>query len=276
MIHRTLAALCGLLIMASFAAAQAPRFRWQTGQVLVYRTEHNTVASYVMGDSKSETKTRVQSLKRWQVMDVDAAGVATLQMSLTALIFETTPSEGEPLSFDSAHPEKSNEQLRKQFSSYVGQPLAVIRVDGQGKAVEVKEARSGFASAAKFESEPAFKLLLPAAELSNGLTWERAYQITLEPPQGTGEKYDAVQRYSCKGIADNLATVTLKTEVKNPPAAQDDQVPLWQMQPEGEMIFDMQVGRLQKATLQIDKEAKVEGGSTRFQSVYSEQYIGDR
>ncbi|HTU21124.1 MAG TPA: hypothetical protein VMG10_23930 [Gemmataceae bacterium] len=275
MIRKTIAALCGLLMMASLASAQAPRFRWQAGQILVYRTEHNTVASYVMGDSKSETKTRVQSIKRWQVLGVDNAGVATLQMSLQALFFETTPPTGEPLVFDSAHLDKCTPELRKQYENYIGQPLAVVRIDGQGKVIEVKEARPGY-SAAKYESDPPFKLLLPAEALKADLSWERAYQIVLEPPQGTGEKYPAMQRYACKGVAGNLATVSLTTEVKGTSAAQEDQVPLWQMQPDGELVFDVQAGRLQKATLRIDKEAKIEGGNTHFQSVYTEQYVGDR
>jgi hypothetical protein len=275
MIRGTIAALLAVHMAASLASAQAPRFRWQTGQVLVYRSEHNTLASYTMGDNKSETKTRVQSTQRWQVMGVDASGVATLQMSLQALVFQTVRPDGETLSFDSANPDKSTDALRKQFTDYIGKPLVVLRIDGQGKVVEVKNATVGH-SAARYESDPPFKLLLPAEQFKAEQSWERSYQITLEPPQGTGEKYAAVQRYVCKGVAGNLATMTLTTEVKGAPAAQDDQVPLWQMQPEGEIVFDVQTGRLQKATLRIDKEAKVEGGSTHFQSVYSEEYLGDR
>jgi hypothetical protein len=275
MIRNTIAAMCAVLVLTSLASAQAPRFRWQTGQVLVYRTEHNTVASYVMGENKDETKTRVQSIKRWQVIGVENNGVATLQMSLQALFFETSPPSGEPLVFDSTHLDKCTPELRKQYENYIGQPLVMVRIDGQGKVLDVKEARPGY-SAAKYESDPAFKLLLPAEPLKADMSWVRDYQITLEPPQGTGEKYSAVQRYVCKGIAGNLATVNLTTEVKGTSAAQEDQVPLWQMQPEGELVFDMQMGRLQKAALRIDKEAKIEGGNTRFQSLYVEQYVGDR
>jgi hypothetical protein len=276
MIRKISAACCGVLVMASLAAGQTPRFRWQTGQVLVYRTEHNTVASYAMNDNTSETKTRVQSIKRWQVMDVDSAGVATLQMSLQALFFETMPPSGEPLVFDSTHLDKSTPELRKQYENYISQPLVVVRIDALGKVLEVKEARPGY-SAAKYESDPAFKLLLPTEALKAGLSWERAYQIVLEPPLGTGdEKYAAVQRYVCKEVAGNLATIELTTEVKGVPAAQEDQVPLWQMQPQGEIVFDLEAGRLQKATLRIDKDAKSENGSTHFQSIYTEQYIGDR
>jgi hypothetical protein len=278
MIRNTIAALAVVFLVTSFAEAQVPRFGWRTGQVLVYKAEHQTLASYLMGDSKSETRTRVLTTKRWQVVNVDATGEATLQLSLQALVFETTRPDGEKLSYDSAHPEKSTEQMRKQFASYVGQPLALVRIDGQGKVIEVKEPKTGYASAARYESDPPFKLVLPADILKAGQGWERNYQIILEPPQGTGEKYLAVQHYVCKGIADNLATVALTTEVKVTPAALEDQVPLWQMQPEGEIVFDVRAGRLQKATLRIDKEAKGAGGegSTHFQSSYTEEYIGDR
>jgi hypothetical protein len=279
MIRRTIAAWLVVLVTTSLASAQAPRFRWQTGQVLVYRAEHATIASYTMGDSKSETQTKLVLTKRWQVLDVDAKGVATLQLSLPALTFEAVTPGGEKLSFDSANPDKSTEQMRKNFGAFVGTPVVVVRIDGQGKVIEVKEAKGGFVSAAKYESDPPFKFILPAEELKMGQGWERTYQVTLEPPQGTGEKYPAAQRFVCKSVADNLATVTLATEVKATPAAQDDQVPLWQMQPEGELVFDVQAGRLQKASLRIDKEAKGtqgEGSSARFQSVYTEQYVGDR
>jgi hypothetical protein len=277
MLGKTMAALCGVLVMASLAAGQTPRFRWQTGQVLVYRTEHNTANSNVMGENKVEIRTRAQSIKRWQVMDVDSAGVATLQMSLQAMFFETTPPSGEPFVFDSTHPDRSTPELRKQYENYVGQPLVTVRIDAQGKVLEVKEARGSEYSAAKYESDPAFKLLLPAEPLKAGLNWERAYQIVLGPPYGTGdEKYAAVQHYVCKDVAGNLATLSVTTEMKSVPAAQEDQVPLWQMQPEGEVVFDVEAGRLQKATLRIDKEATVEGGSMHFQSVYTEQYVGDR
>jgi hypothetical protein len=51
------------------------------------------------------------------------------------------------------------------------------------------------------------------------------------------------------------------------------------MQPEGEMVFDVQAGRLQSAALRIDKELKGhdgEGSSYHFQSRYTVQYVGDR
>jgi hypothetical protein len=280
MIRRAMVMVLAFGALASAARAQAPaRFRWQTGQVLVYRTEHATQATDVMGDTRIEDKTRVLTTKRWQVLSVDSDGVATVQLSLSALRYEKTTPGGEVLAFDSADPDKSRPEVRQQFARYLGKPLAVIRIDGRGKVVEVKEAQPGFGSVAKFDNQPPFLGLLPAEGPAAGQTWERVYQITLEPPQGTGEKYDAVQRYVCKGIADNLATVALTTEVKQTAKVLDEQVPLWQMQPEGEIVFDLKAGRLHRAVLKIDKEGKGlqgEGSSTHFQSTYVEQYAGDK
>jgi hypothetical protein len=111
------------------------------------------------------------------------------------------------------------------------------------------------------------------------VTWDRPYQLTLEPPMGTGEKYEAVQRFTCKGIQNGLATLVMTTEVKAPPAAVADQVPVWQNQPDGEIVFDLNNGRLHSAVLQISKEAKGQQGensSAVFRSTYKEVYVGDR
>jgi hypothetical protein len=274
-----MAAALAMLVAASAQAQAPPRLRWQAGQVLVYRAEHNTYASETVADGKSETKSRLVVTKRWQVLAVDPAGVATLQFSLASLLSEITRPDGEVLVIDSADPAKSTPALREQCKQYVGVPLVVIRVDGQGKVLEVKEGRPGFGSQAKYENDPPFKVWLPAAALAPGVTWERPYPLTLEPPMGTGEKYDAVQRFTCKAVQNGLATLTMTTEVKAPPAAVADQVPVWQNQPDGEIVFDVNNGRLHSAVLQINKEAKGQQGensSALFRSTYKEEYVGDR
>jgi hypothetical protein len=280
MMRGVMAGALAVLLIGSTASAQAPaaaRLRWQPGQVLLYKVEHATFAADVAGDTKTETKTLLKVTKRWQVLAVDAAGVATLQLSLTALAQEQTTPKGEVLRYDSANPDKSTPELRAAFGRLLNVPLAVLRVDGLGKVVEVKESKFGPAS--NYENELPFVGVLPGGALAARQTWERAYRITLAPPLGTGEKHDAVQRYACKGVSGDLATVTLTTEVKSAPPAAGDAVPLWQQQPQGELVYDLKAGRLHRAALKIDKEAKGhqgEGSSCRFQSTYTIEYAGDR
>jgi hypothetical protein len=272
------ASMFAVMILALPASAQTPawRFHWYVGQDLTYRVEHTTSASDVTGSGTSETTTRLNLTKRWQVLAVDRAGVATLQLSLDALRLETSIPNRDALLFDSAHPEKSDPHLREELARFVGQPLAVLRVDGQGRVIEVKESKHGPAS--RFESEPPFVVNLPLESPAPGQSWERPYRITLEPPQGTGEKYDALQKYTCENIADGMATIAVTTILKTMPESLLDRVPLLQMQPEGELIFDTKEGRLIRANLRIEKELKGHQGersSYRFQSRYREEYLGD-
>jgi len=266
------------LTFASLASAQASwRFRWQEGQVLVYRVEQTMTASESLTDGKSESKTKASLVKRWQVQGVDAAGVATLQLSLDKLRVETTTARGDVLLYDSADLAKSDPQMKEQLGRYVGQPIAALRMDGFGRLVEVK--KSDFGPASRFEADLPFQIVLPGADFRPGQFWERTYKVTLEPPQGTGEKYDAVQRYTCKEVTATNATLRLSTTLKTQPESLLDRVPLLQVQPEGEIVFDAQAGIMRSARLTIDKELKNhqgEGTSYRFQRSYVEEYVGNK
>lgn len=278
MVRKAILATAAVLVLVGAASAQSPgcRFRWQQGQVLTYKVEQSMSAAETQDGKATESKTQLNLTKRWQVTAVDAQGVATLQMSLTALRMETTLPGGDVLLFDSADPDKSDPQLKEQMGKYVNQPLAVLRMDGFGQVVEVKETKYG--SPSKYQNELPFAIVLAQTAPAPGQSWKRAYQVTLDPPQGTGEKFDALQKCVCKAVVGNVATITVTNTVTKLPAAVADQAPLLQMQPEGEVVFDVQAGRLQSVNFKIDKELKNhhgEGSSYRFQSTYSEQLVAN-
>jgi hypothetical protein len=273
-----LGTIAALLLVATASAQQTPgwRFRWQQGQVLTYAVEQSMNAAETQGGKTNESKTKLNLTKRWQVLAIDAQGVATLQLAVTAMRMETTSPGGEVLVFDSANLDKSDPQLKEQMSKYVGQPLAVLRVDGFGQVQEVKESKYG--SASKYQNELPFALVLPQTAPAPGQGWQRPYQVILDPPQGAGEKYDAVQKCVCKTIDGTKATITVSNTVIKLPAAAADQAPLLQLQPQGEVVFDTQAGRLASVSFKIDKELKNhqgEGSSYRFQSSYSEQLVAN-
>jgi hypothetical protein len=255
MIRLTSASLLAVCLLGPLAARaqDAPRFRWQVGQVLNYKIEHATTYFEKVGEAKSETKSAAKTTKRWQVTAVDAHGTATMQLSLTALAQERTTSSGEVLKYDSADPDKSTPEMKAAMAQYLNTTLAVVRVDAYGRVAEVKESKT---PATAYEVELPFLLLLPAALPKPGQSWERAYKITLAPPLGTGEKYDAAQKYTCKEVKGDRMTVAVKTELKTALKAPADGIPLWQMLPEGEVVFDLKAGRLHAATLGVTRELK--------------------
>jgi hypothetical protein len=273
MIRKGMAALLLAATTASLGQAQeVARLRWQPGQVLVYKVEESIVTTEIVGDAKVETKTQLSVVKRWQVLSVAPTGAATVQLTIPMLKFEFTPPGGDPMRFDSANPEKSTPDAKAQMSKLIGVPVAVLLVDPQGR-VEVKESKFGPAS--RYESEPPFPLL-PTEGLKLGLGWERSFNIAVEPQ---GEKVAAVRRYSCKSLSRGLATIALTTELAAPPAEPKEQMQLLGMQPEGEVVFDLNAGRMQSSTLKVNKEVKGfegEKSSYRYQRSYTEQSVEDR
>jgi hypothetical protein len=268
-----LAVLLGLALIGP-AAAQAPawRFRWQPGQVLPYRVDQITTVTEISGGNKVAMTAKVTVLKHWQVLEVDPQGVATLKLTLVAMRNEQKRPDGSVLLYDSSDPDKSTPELREQLAKYVGQPLAILRVDNQGRVLEVKQGQAN-----RFESDLPFLMTLPAAAPAAGRSWERTFKVTLEPPQGSGQ-YEAVQKYVCAKADANAAVIALTTQFRGLPEAAQEQIPLLQKQPEGEVVFDVRAGRLHSARLRIDKTLQNhqgEGSSYHFVSGYTEQFVGN-
>jgi hypothetical protein len=247
--------LAGLIVLSS-ADAQAPvlKYSWHKGQILVYKVEHDSTFTDAIPEAKVETRTKLNLTKRWEVLDVDDAGVGTLQLTITAMRNEVTPPKGDVMLYDSANPEKSPEEMRKAMAGFLNQPLVVIRVDSAGRVVELKQSKQGGIS--RFEAMPPFVAVVPRQAVQSGQYWDRAYDITLEPPQGTGEKYSASQRYTCKQSSAKSVVIQLTTTLLKEPEAVADRIPLLQSLPEGEVDFDPENGIMRSAHLKIDKELK--------------------
>jgi hypothetical protein len=111
-----------------------------------------------------------------------------------------------------------------------------------------------------------------------GQGWERSYVITLDPPLGTGEKYQGLQKYQVTGADNGLLRIRLSTTIKNLPESAGERVPLLQKLPVGDIVFNARAGRLESARLQIDQQVtghQGEGSSYSFTSTYVEEYAGD-
>lgn len=267
-------AIIAAVCLPGLSFAQAPQFRWTDGQVLTYRVAQATTATEQMGDKGQITATKLDLIKHWKVVSVDPAGVATLSMSLSKLRMETKTPAGETLLFDSADAAKSSPGLRDEMAKFVNVPLTVVRLDNRGRLVEVKESKFGPAS--RLESDLPFKIVLPEKMPAAGETWERKFAIKLEPPQGTGETFDAVQKLTCKSAAGPNVVIGIQTAVTNPPDAPTDRIPLVPLQPTGETVFDAAKGIVRSVKLQIHKELldfQGDGSKYTFVSSYAEELV---
>src|SRR5215470_7733374 len=111
---RKLLVLSVAITLASMALAQppaapaAPRFKWESGKVLTYRVIQQTVVTETTLDEKTskpvtgEAKTTLTLVRKWTVKDVDKAGVATLEMSISEMKNEFRQPDGSVSGVDSS------------------------------------------------------------------------------------------------------------------------------------------------------------------------------
>lgn len=276
---RRLLVLTVVITLASAAVAQppaapaAPRFKWEAGKVLTYRVVQQTVVSETTLDEKTnkpttgEAKTTLVLVRKWTVKDVDKQGVATLEMSITEMKNEFRQPDGTVTGTDSSKPDDA-----KAMAAFLNKPIVTVRMDARGQLVEVKDAKGG--SAARLHAELPFRLVLPEAAPAANATWDRPFGVKLDPPHGTGENYDFVQKYTSRGEKDGLLIVGVETSLKAPPKAVSEQIPLVPMLWTGDLYFHSAAGKYHAARLKAKAElANHQGEGTKF--VYESTYAED-
>jgi hypothetical protein len=187
-------------------------------------------------------------------------------MQLTAVRNEFRRPDGTTELRDSANPEQA-----KEMAEFLNKPVVVVRIDARGQLVEVKEAKTG--SETRLYAELPFRLTLPDAGPAPGQAWDRTFSIKLDPPAGTGEAHEFVQKYTCKGVKDGLAVVGVETALKAPPKTTGEQVPLVPMLWTGDVYFNVAAGKYHAARLTTKAELPNHlGAGTKFvyQSTYTE------
>lgn len=267
------------LIATPFASGESPRFQFRKGETLSYHLVQTTRIVETVPDEKTnkpvvaESSTKVDLVRKWKVIEVDDKGVAALDMSIASMRWERKVGAEEDI-FDSSKPDDLN---KKEIAEHVGPVLATLRIDSYGRLVEVKESKVG--PATRFGADLPFKLTLPASEPKPGEAWDRSYTIQLDPPLGTGEKYAAIQKYTCLEPKQGFLTVGMNTQIKDMPTQASEQIPLLSLIAEGTVYFHAATGRYYAARLKISRELKNhqgDGSSYKLDSTFVEDYMPEK
>jgi hypothetical protein len=269
-----------LLTVALLTPAQPPaaapvRFKWTANETHTYKVTQHTFVRETTLDPKtekpvaSEARTSLTLTRKWLVKSVDEKGIATLEMTITAMKNEFRKSDGTTIERDSTNPEHA-----KEMAGYLNVAIVTVRVDSQGRIVEVKEAKGG--SAARLQAELPFRMTLPDAAPAIGNTWERTFSVKLDPPLGTGESYEFLQKFTPAANADGLLSASVETTLKAPPKALAERVPLVPMLWTGNVYFNTRAGKYHAARLKVKAELpnyQGEGTKFEYESIYSEDAV---
>ncbi len=265
-------------LAAGPASAQAPpRFQWKPGQALTYSVQQTTTVTETTIDDgtnkpvTASTATKLALTRRWEVKAVDPDGTATLELAITAMRQEIVrpgppDKDGQPTA-DRTVIDSATAEGRQQTAAFLNKPILTARVDARGRLVEAKAANG---PTDRLQAELPFRLTLPEQMPQVGGVWDRAFAIQLDPPLGTGEKYDATQTYTLKGESQGHLVVGVRTALKAAPKDPAELPALVPLLWEGDVYFHKETGRYSGARLSVKKEVpNHQGEGTKF--VYESQ-----
>jgi hypothetical protein len=265
-------------------AAQEPiKLTWRKGDVSQYAAKQVTNVEEILQNEatkKLETSKYIVQLNltyTWTVTDVDQAGVASMQKTVTAMKSETTRTipgkDGQAATTtDVVDSQLATDREKMPFLNKVA---VTAKINSLGEVVEASS-DFGKASVTRFKTELPFRLTLTNQPFSQALAWEREYQIILDPKYGgTGEQYPTLQKCTSKGMNGQYAIVSFETKLKNEPKSQAELRPLIPLLWKGNVFFDTKANRYHACQLTAAKELlNHEGDGTKFnyKSEYSESY----
>lgn len=245
----SLGAILVLLATSSFAWPQESshqlRYRFQAGQVLDFEIiQQTTVESTAMGQS-SEASVRNQSQRRWKILEVDAEGVATIEVTTLRLQMRSREG-GKVIEYDSADPEKQPEEF-KTLKDVIGKPLSIVRVAPDGTVLDEKMLTQTD-TATKMQADQILPLL-PEKPVATGYTWRRKFDIRLGQP---GKGFPARKSFTLASVKDGKATIQFKTTLLAPVSNPALEAQLIQHRPSGTIEFDVQRGLVVSQKQAID------------------------
>ena len=273
-----------LISVASAGAAQVPaqeaaRFKFAAGQVLTYSVEQTTTISEATVEDGATvvagTVTKLNLSRRWAVTAVTPTGEATLEMTLLGLKQVITrpgaKDKDGKRTVDQTVIDTATPDGKQQLASLLAKPILTVRLDALGRLLEAKGDNP--ATAARLTIELPFRVTLPEVFPAVNGTWVRPVVLRLDPPQGTGEKYEATQTVTFKGDNQGFAVLGFATALKAPPKDPAEGVGLVPLLWEGEVYFHRPTGRYAGARLGIKREvADHAGPGTKFtyETAYTE------
>jgi hypothetical protein len=248
---RFAAAACFFLSAGSTSAQGVFKFQLNAGDKLQYRSQFEYRV-----ETKAEGGTQISSsklgqIREWRVVAVDKLGVATMELTVLRMTLDRTDPDGKKLLFDSASKETSDEQLWKQLSKAVGQPILRVQMAANGVLKESKnlgEVKSVF-------HELPFQVTVPDEYPRKGLKWQREFAISAEAMLGKGDAFKALQVCEVEQATEDKMVVRSRTQFEKAPTDVSAKIALAQFAPTGTVTLDMGRGLMLESDMSVRAEA---------------------
>ena len=275
-----------LAVAGSASAQEALKYKWNKGDVLYYRSVQDTTGKMTAMGMERTTTQKQEFVQRWEVKDVTADGVATVDMSVVSVKTSMDQGTGVTGEFDSTKPAEEQfsgppnlRPMMETMGMLVGERSTVEvdaqgnvrKVEGMNKVVEKMLAKMGNANpivarnvrstmgdeAIRGNLELFFKIL-PEKPVKEGDTWTTTFQQS-SPGMGGRMKIDSEWKHAGTETVNGASVVKLvnnmKVDVAPPKEGEESglapgmKMTVTDGKGTGESLFDAKAGQVVKSTV---------------------------
>jgi hypothetical protein len=206
-----------------------------------------TVETKIKGATQT-AKTRTVSTKLWRIREINEQGQIIFEHVVEHVDMWNSVSGRAEVRFDSASGEKPPPGYETVAQS-VGKVLATVTMDQHGRVI------------ARTNTQPMFNpgigelsIPFPNTAIKIGTTWSIPDEIKMKLEDGTFKKVQTKQAYKLVHVENELATISVDTQVLTPVNDPKVQAELVQRLQHGTIQFDLASGRLYKKQMDMDEE----------------------
>lgn len=236
------------------------RYKFQPSETLRWEVEHRSMVRATVSGTTQDSATLSNSVKAWQVTDVQPDGTATIEYRVEWVDMRQKLTGRAEVRYDSRTGAKPPPGFETAARS-VGVPLATMKMNTQGKLLERKrhevtdEKGKKSATSEKNENKTDAWVTIPLPEeaVPVGHTWSIPQDIEIPLPSGMVKKVKAIQKFVLEEVKTGVASIRVSTEILTPITDPAVESQLVQREVSGRVRFDIDAGRILDQQMDIDK-----------------------
>lgn len=243
--------LAPIELRADEPAEHLLRYKFRAGQIIRYSVSLHDDYVVKIGDLTEEPHSYQDSIKHYRVISVNEDGSAVLELMMEWAQLDLFQN-GAKAKFDSRTDQKP-EEIFRPIASLIGKPHLRLTISPTGEVSNLEP----LLGEKEKPNELALGVLvqLPEEPIKVGGIWKEDLSVPIQMPDSPLQQVVRLQRrYFLISVKDDIATITIKTNVLTPLNNPELELQLIRRQPEGTMQIDLAQGLLLSRTLTQENE----------------------
>ncbi len=246
------------------------KYKFQPGETVRHEVCHRATSETTVSGVTQTAQTVTNSTKVWKVTEVSPKGEITFVHSVDSLRMKTRITGHTEVSWDSASNEKPPAGY-EDAAKAIGVPLVIVTIDSKGSTLKREEKLEQKNGESKTNQ---IVIPLPSESVAVGAEWNAPFDLDLVGEGNVPKRTKMRQHFELKSVKDNIAEITVDTQLLTPTENPRLRAQLAQKLSRGTIRFDIKAGRAISQAINWDERVIGFAGaesSMKFVALFEEK-----